>query len=58
MLTGWIDLAQDRDRSQAFENVVMNLQDSYYARNFLTCSEPVTFSRKTLLHGVSKSVSK
>ena len=36
MLTGWIDLAQDRDRWQTLENVVMNLQVSHYARNFLT----------------------
>jgi hypothetical protein len=36
VLTGWIDLAKDRDRWQALENVVMNLRVSHNAGNFLT----------------------
>ena len=33
----WIELAQDRDRWQALENVVMNFQVPSYAGNFWTC---------------------
>jgi hypothetical protein len=40
----WIGLAQDRDRWQ----VVVN------AGNFLTGCKRVSFSRRTLLYGVSK----
>jgi hypothetical protein len=47
----WNDLAQERDRWQAFVYVVMNLWVPYNAGNFLTILEPVSFSR-TLLHGV------
>ena len=50
----WIDLAQDRDRWQALVNAVMNLQDTWNARN-LTSWEPASFSR-TLLHVVSKVI--
>jgi len=32
----WIDVAQDRDRRRALENVVMNIQVPYNAANFLT----------------------
>jgi hypothetical protein len=45
----WIDLAQDRDRWQALINTVMILQIPYNGGNFLTSSEPVSFSRRTLL---------
>jgi CRISPR/Cas system-associated protein Cas7 (RAMP superfamily) len=52
-VTDWIDLAQDRDRWQALLNAVMNLRVQYNAGNFLT-----SFSRRILLHGVSKRVSR
>ena len=50
----WIDLAQGRDRWRALVNVVMNLRAPLNAGNFLTNSEPLSFSRRTLLHGISK----
>jgi hypothetical protein len=50
----WIELDPNRDRWRAPVNVVMNLRVTYNAGNFLTSLEPVSFSRRTLLHGVSK----
>ena len=49
----WIELAQDRGRWRVLVNVVMNLRVSWNAGNFLTNWEPISFSRRTLLHGVS-----
>ena len=36
MLTGWIDLAQDRDMWQALETAVINLRVSQNEGNLLT----------------------
>jgi hypothetical protein len=50
----WIDLAQNRNRCRALANAVMNLGVPQNAGNFLTSREPVSCSRRTLLHGVGK----
>jgi hypothetical protein len=50
----WIELARDRDRWRALVDAVMNLGIQEDAGNFLTGCNPVSFSRRTLLHGVSK----
>jgi len=55
---GWCEAAsglmgQDRDRLWAVVYVVMNLQVPENAENFLTICGIFTFTRRTMLHGVS-----
>ena len=50
----WIGFAQDRDWWRTLVSAVMNLRVPWNARNFLTSRKPVSFSRRTLYHGVSK----
>ena len=50
----WIGLAQDRDRWWTLVSAVMNLRVPWNAGNFLTSYKPVSCSRRTLHHGVSK----
>ena len=52
----WIGLAQDKDRWRMLVSAVMNLRVPWNAGNFLTSCKPVSFSRRTLHHGVSKKV--
>jgi len=49
----WIDLAQHRIRWWALVNAVMNLRVPLNAGNFLPSRRPVSFSRRTVLRGVS-----
>jgi hypothetical protein len=52
----WIDLAQERDTWQALVNAVMDLRVPLSAENFLTSRRLVSFSRRTVLSGVSKNI--
>jgi len=50
----WMELAQDRDRWWALVTAVMKFGFHKIRGKFLTSLEPVSFSRRTLFHGVSK----
>jgi hypothetical protein len=49
----WIGMAHDWDRWRALVSAVMNLRVPQNAGNFLTSWQSASFSRRTLLHGVS-----
>jgi hypothetical protein len=48
----WIELAQDRGRWRDLLNALMNLRVPYNVRNFSTNLGPISFSERTLLHGI------
>jgi hypothetical protein len=50
----WIGLAQVRDSWRSLVSAVRNLRVLQNAGNCLTSCKPVSFSIRTLLHGVSK----
>jgi len=54
----WMELTQDRDRWLELVSTVMSLRIPKMRGISLLAAEPVSFSRRTLLHGVSKYVSK
>ena len=50
----WMELAQDRDRWQALVSTVRNFRVPKLRGISLLTAEPVSFSRRTLFHGISK----
>ena len=52
----WMELAQDMDRWRALVSTVMNLRVPKMQGISCLAAEPVSFSRTTLLHGVSKYI--
>jgi hypothetical protein len=52
-IVGWMQLAQDRAQWKALAKVITNLQFPQNVGNFLTSSVTVSFSRRTMFHGVN-----
>jgi hypothetical protein len=48
----WMDLAQDRDMWRALVSTVRNLRVSKMRRIYSLAAEPISFSRRTLLHAL------
>jgi hypothetical protein len=52
----WINLARDRAQCFAVMNPVMNIQVHKIGGNISTCKTTLSFSRRTLVYGVSRLV--